>query len=972
MNSKPASLPAILSLLLLAPFLFSSCFRLEKKLSDFPGENEHEAYDGPMEIGLQEFEKTKDPALGYVPAERLWSAMAYTEELKQMNNFRTMAFAWTERGPIYDLPGPFGNSRATASYTSGRMRAILVDASDATGNTVFVGGVNGGVWRTTNFLSSPATWTAVNDYFANMAVTSICQNPANPDIMYFSTGEATSNSDAVFGRGVWKSTDHGLTWTQLPSTVNYWRCFKIACDASGNVYLALRTTGAPLPTQNAGLVRSTDGGSTWTDITPTGLTSSNSFCTDIELSSTGRLHASFGYATGAGGVSNYRFTDNPSTVTAATWTSPTSGLPTAANRIEFAVQANTLYAAPTTTDGNNNVVQLYRSNDGGATWTLQNGTNYTTAIINTQGWYNLTLGIDPNNVNNVILGGLDAYRSTNSGSTMSRMSYWAGATPPYVHADHHFLQWYIVGAETRIIIGCDGGIFLSRDNGATFQDRNRNLSLKQFFSVALHPASANYMLAGAQDNGSHALNGAGLTSSTEVTGGDGAYVHIDQNQSQYQFTSYVRNQYRRSTDGGSTWTNVNFSSTLGLFINPTDYDNTQNMMYCSYGSTAAPNNQVLRWSNPQSGSTNVILTLAALTRTSNSNATALTVSPYTANRVYIGSSRGVLVRLDNANTVTAGTADANTTAIGSASFPVGTINCVEVGTNDNNLVAVFSNYGVSNVWVTSDGGTSWTAVDGNLPDMPVRWALFEPGSNNRLILATEAGIYTTSLLNGASTVWTPSPGFPTVRTDMLQYRSSDGTLAAATHGRGLFTANILAVLPLKDIHLTATAGSAGKALLNWTATGAEPATKFRIQYSTDGVRFTQVAEMPSTVLRYEHAFAASTGYYRVMGVDDQSAPVFSNTVSVKNTHAVKGIQLKVLPNPVVNTSSFELSTPAAGGNYTWKLLSMDGMILQTGKGSLPEGGRIYQRIDAGRLASGTYRLQVVINNQPLSTSFVKL
>jgi hypothetical protein len=228
------------------------------------------------------------------------------------------------------------------------------------------------------------------------------------------------------------------------------------------------------------------------------------------------------------------------------------------------------------------------------------------------------------------------------------------------------------------------------------------------------------MLAGAQDNGSHQLNGAGLTSSVEVTGGDGAYVHIDQDQPQYQFTSYTFNQYRRSTNGGTSWSAVNLSSTQGLFINPFDYDDALNVMYCSNGNSAAPNNQVRRWDNPQTGSTSTTLTLSALTRTSASNPTAFEVSPYTADRVYIGSSRGVLVRLDNASSVTVGTADANTTAIGSASFPVGTINCVAVGTNDNNLLAIFSNYGVSNVWFTNDGGTNWTACDGNLPDMPVR------------------------------------------------------------------------------------------------------------------------------------------------------------------------------------------------------------------------------------------------------------
>ena len=101
-------------------------------------------------------------------------------------------------------------------------------------------------------------------------------------------------------------------------------------------------------------------------------------------------------------------------------------------------------------------------------------------------------------------------------------------------------------------------IFYSDNNGVSFTDRNVGLGLKQFYSCAIHPVLTNYFLAGAQDNGSHQFNGPGLTSSVEVTGGDGAYVHIDQDEPQYQFTSFVYNQYRRSTDGGATWGNINY------------------------------------------------------------------------------------------------------------------------------------------------------------------------------------------------------------------------------------------------------------------------------------------------------------------------------------------------------------------------------------------------------------------------------
>ncbi|HYE56572.1 MAG TPA: T9SS type A sorting domain-containing protein, partial [Chitinophagaceae bacterium] len=454
---------------------------------------------------------------------------------------------------------------------------------------------------------------------------------------------------------------------------------------------------------------------------------------------------------------------------------------TSARRMELACVADTLYAV--TVNGSDYVDSCYKSTDGGATWTKQNTTAYPNGLGSGQGWYNLTLAINPNNTSEIIAGGLDAYRSTNNGQTMSRLTFWV-STIPYVHADHHFIQWWRVGGESRVLIGCDGGLFLSRDNGVTWVDKNRNLAIKQFYSCAIHPAAgSDYLLAGSQDNGSHQIKNPGLTYSWEVTGGDGAYVHINQQDPQIQFTSYVYNQYRRSINGGQTWSNMNLSTSAGMFINPFDYDDGQNIMYAANNA-----NQFRRWLNAN--------TAAANTSTVHSvdlgggQASAFKVSPYTPNRVFIGSSNGRLIRLDNANTVTDGTMAANVTNIRGAAFSSGYINCINTGTSDNTLVAVFSNYGVNNVWISNDGGSNWTAIDGNLPDMPVRWALFEPGSNDKLILATETGIWMTDAINGSSTVWVADSGFPTVRTDMLKIRTSDNTIVAGTHGRGLFTAAI--------------------------------------------------------------------------------------------------------------------------------------------------------------------------------------
>jgi len=746
-------------------------------------EEEDEKYDNPDKLVELDFEKMKDPALGYVPYDRLKKAIDYTHFLQNGGAGGGPAnlgnLLWVERGPNYDSVGPSnGNTRGGNGYTSGRMAGVLVDTlNDPTGNTVIVGGVSGGVWKCTNFLSPVASWYNVNDYFANMAISSICQDPSNPSVMYFSTGEATSNADAHFGAGIWKSLDKGETWTQLPSTSNFMRNFKILCDATGNVYVAARITTTPLA-QPFGLLRSNDKGLTWTNITPTGLTSTNAHCTDIEISSTGKLHASFGYL---GTVVNHRYTSNPATVTSATWSSSTGirSSAVAAVRLELACLADTLYAVTVTAAYNSD--SCYKSIDGGATWIKQNTAVMPAGVLSGQGWYNHTLAINPANSAELLCGGLDAYRSTNSGSTWTRLTYWV-TTIPYVHADHHFMQWMKKGTESRVYIGCDGGIFYSNDGGVSWKDRNRNLSLKQFYAAAIHPAAGSpYLLAGAQDNGVHQLKNDGLSYSTEVTGGDGMYVYINQQDPNIQFGSYVYNQYRRSTNGGQTWSSVNLNTTQGLFANPFDYDDGQNIMYaCNTG------NQYRRWLNANTAAANTSTTVT-VTQLNGGSAAALKVSPYTANRLYLGGTSGKVVRVDGADGATPVATD-----ITGAGFPAGYINCVNVGSTDNFLVATFTNYGVNNVWYSSNGGTSWTAIDGNLPDMPVWSAMFDPNDNNQLIIGTETGVFTTTAVNGASTVWNISQGFPTTRVSMLRLRKSDNTVVAATYGRGLFTAQISA------------------------------------------------------------------------------------------------------------------------------------------------------------------------------------
>jgi hypothetical protein len=173
-------------------------------------------------------------------------------------------------------------------------------------------------------------------------------------------------------------------------------------------------------------------------------------------------------------------------------------------------------------------------------------------------------------------------------------------------------------------------------------------------------------------------------------------------------------------------------------------------------------------------------------------------SPSGNANLFLGTESGRLFRVTNAAFTPA------YTEITGSNFPVGNISCINIGNSEDTLLVTFSNYGIPSVFTSYDGGQNWTNCVGNLPDMPIRWGMFHPRYFRQVMLATETGTWTTIDIDASPVVWTPNvTGMANVRVDQLNFRTSDNTVIAASHGRGLFTATWDVVESINNLHFSA-------------------------------------------------------------------------------------------------------------------------------------------------------------------------
>ncbi|PHS60583.1 MAG: hypothetical protein COB12_12970, partial [Flavobacterium sp.] len=743
----------------------------------------------PNKYFEQEWLYTSDPNLLRPAPERVHQLQ---KELATNSGMRAAVGdptnSWVERGP---------------NNVGGRTHTLMF----APGSTikVFAGGVSGGLWVNNDITSAASVWQQVNGVPGNMAVMCITVDPNDSNIMYIGTGEVYTWG-AVNGNGVYKSTDGGNNWVNIFSggvniadkltyvqDIIAWNNpvtnqTEIFFGADAMAYTEEVESGSAgagwswLGSNTIGLYKSTDG-TNFARLTGGLYESSagkyyapNSF--DVGADGKLWMGTKYSYFTGEGGGIVFSNDGN-------NWTNVrnlnTNG------RVEIACSkqsASKIYVLAEDRINTTNPAKIYRTINGFSSsptlMALPNDadTGITAAdFTRGQSFYDLLIGIDPNDDTTLYVGGIDLFKSTNSGGSWSQFSHWYGGFGyQEVHADQHGIAF---SSSNRIIFGNDGGVFYTNNGGTNTSARNNGYNVTQFYKAAINQSAAtDKLLAGAQDNGSHFADNAvpGINSTVEVTGGDGCWAFIDKD-NQFMISSYVYNNFRYLEMNGTYVGNFPNATNDGDFVNQCGFDSSSNILYSN--GTSGTTYRIYSWAINPAGPT--------FTKTTLSNAmlntvpTYFTASPFVNNRILVGTALGKIIRLDNANATPTWT---------DISMPgqVGAVSDIRYGQTENDILVSFHNYGVTSIWYTNDGGTNWVSKEGDLPDLPVKCILQNPLSLNEVIIGTELGVWQTSNWGDTNPNWTQSySGMSDVKVLSFDFRDEDNTIIAATYGRGMFT-----------------------------------------------------------------------------------------------------------------------------------------------------------------------------------------
>jgi len=911
---------------------------------------------------------------------------------------------WTPLGPA---PIPNGQTTTSSSPVSGRCTAIAVHPTNP--DILYVGAAQGGVYRS---LDGGATWTAIFDAAASLAIGALALAPSDPTILYVGTGESSGSCDSFFGVGLYRIDDADTApvlngpFNPTPTTdVIGARTFtgrsisEILIDASDPATIFVSTGSgigglgcdalalSPPITALRGIYRSTDATSSSPAFQKLIVTTAGSIPPDESgnrivsdmvydpTDATGNTIVCWARGLAAandGGI--YRTTNALAATPTFTQTFVTTldnirGILTA-NRVAgvttMILSSGESASGTGCTTGSG---ALRRSIDGGVTWSgkLTGGGGF----CGSQCFYDLPVAIKPDDPTIILIGGAGNStcsrvfaRSTNAGATFSA----AGVADVGLHADAHAIVF--APSDPMIVYeASDGGVWRSTDAGATWTSRNTTgFSATQFQSIAVHPVDRWFTIGGTQDNGTNFYQ-PGETW-TRADFGDGGFALVDQNavdnvnvtmyhtyfNAQNQVVGYGRvTNVGNAVDGGWTFlgnnaNGISIADRVQFYAPLALGPGNPNTVY--YG-TQRLYRSVNSGSNHSSASQNPISATGVIS--------AIGISPQDDDVRIIGTTDG-LVMMTQAGTFPL-------TNVTSASFPLsatGTryVSRTLIDPNDTNAAWVtFGGYGLpagQHVWKTTNlggGAETWVASGAGIPDVPVNAMALDATKPLEMYVGTDIGVYR-STDGGAN--WSPyTTGMPVVAVFDMAIHQPSRTLRIATHGRGIWERSIDPDLTAVAM-LLSTEVRDGQVFLSWHTDMIEgdAVHLYRRHVPGEWERIATLAVGPGGGVTYEDAAVLAHGVYDYrLGFLQGGQEVLAGEVRVDVRNANRLALHGAHPNPTSSGLLISFNLPSTGP-ATFDLIDASGRrVLTRDVGSLGAGKH---QLDLRRetLAPGLYWMRL--------------
>lgn len=771
--------------------------------------------------------------------------------------------------------GPF--TKATGADT-GVGRLNMLRFHPTTPSTMFVGAPDGGLWKSTN---SGASWTTNTDFLGVIGVADLAINPINPYTMFLATGDVEGDRRSI---GVLKSINGGATWSTTGLT---W----VASDNYKITKLLMHPTDTftLLAATDGGVFRTTNGGASW--VTPT--TVENFKDMEFKPGDPNTVYAS--------GSEIWKSTDN-----GVNWTKVTTGLPSSnIVRIALGVTSHdpTYVYALIGRASDNGLLGVYRSTDSGGSFSLRasapNVLGYEADGSDTKGQahYDLAIVVSPTDKNKVTTGGVNQWQSADGGTTWTIVSHWdpASAPIPFVHADVHELTYSAAGD----LYSChDGGLAKSTDGGATWTDISNNLAISQQNSIGISALTATRYVAGLQDIGT--ISHSTATSWKVIGGGDGEDAFIDRTDDNYIVITGTNGDHELSTNGGTSFNSIVSSPLLkgdanANFYSPIRQDPVTGTKYYAGGRNHlyVSANEGTSWTQLGqpfgTGEANRIIEFH--------------IAPSTPATIYAISLTQI------AKSTNSG---ANWTNI-TGTLPTGTANLSNLtvsNTNADKVWVTFSGYEIAGaghkVYKTTDGGTTWTNLSTGLPNLPVNTIVYQNGSANEdVYIGMDIGVYhidNTTSTWGAFMTNLPHASVKNLRISYL----GGGKLRAATYGRGAWESNLSVSLPVELANFSGE-NKGNENILYWTTATEKNLDYYAIERSADGHSFETIgsieSEEPNSTTAKNYTFTdkkplRGVNYYRLKIVDTDKSIEYSRSVILY----VDNIEspLSIYPNPSVD------------------------------------------------------------------------